>query len=535
MISQIQVKPNVNRLIKFMSLIENGEFKIPTFQRDFIWENKEKIELFDSISKEYPIGSILLWHPKETFKNKPEIGPYIIENSANTDYFYILDGFQRLSTLFGCLTNPSKTKLKFDSNKLKKNFSLYFDLEDESFNMNNSQSIINVPVYILIDTYEFLDYCDRLRGEINDVDRAKKLVDRAKKLSSTLIDYQIPSIEIYGGSIKDAVDIFSRVNSKGITISQDWMLSALTSREEANFNLGEILGQLLSDLKEFNFGDIKRDVLVQCIASSFGKIYFDQKLEDLAERNDFEEKTYRTIDSIKKAIRFLYEELLIIDRRLLPYNNQLIFLSYFFKEVEEPNQDQIKKLKDWFWITTYSNYFTIYSLSKIRQAFDQFKKFTRNHNENSVYYDKPNLQFSIAELPNSISSKSVRSTSFLLFLINYSNNFNKVNSNDVDTIKISYLFSGNTSHANVFPIIKYLYKTNHTPDVDFEKQKDMSFLFGDIDFEQYSNKYFLTNEMIDIFTSVDENKYNRILEIRMRLIESAEKEFVRRFNILYSE
>ena len=56
MSSQIQVKPAVNRLIKFMTEIEDGKFKIPTFQRDFVWEKKDKIELFDSISKEYPIG-----------------------------------------------------------------------------------------------------------------------------------------------------------------------------------------------------------------------------------------------------------------------------------------------------------------------------------------------------------------------------------------------------------------------------------------------------------------------------------------------
>lgn len=43
MSSQIQVKPAVNRLIKFMTEIEDGKFKIPTFQRDFVWEKKTKL------------------------------------------------------------------------------------------------------------------------------------------------------------------------------------------------------------------------------------------------------------------------------------------------------------------------------------------------------------------------------------------------------------------------------------------------------------------------------------------------------------
>jgi hypothetical protein len=533
--NQIQVKPSVNRLIQFLSLIEEGKFKIPTFQRDFVWENKEKIELFDSISKEYPIGSILLWQPKETFKNKPEIGPYRIDNSNNKDYFYILDGFQRLSTLFGCLTNPHKTKLTFDLAKLNKSYTLYYDIEEESFNMNSNGPITNIPVYVLIDTYEFLDYCDLLRAEINQNDLSKKLVERAKKISSTLIDYQIPSIEIFGGSIKDAVDIFSRINSKGITISQDWMLSALTSNEEEDFNLGEILGKLISDLKEFNFETVRRDTLVQCIASSFGKAYFDQKIEDLASREDFKSVSYKTIEGIKRAVRFLFEELLVIDRRLLPYNNQLVFLTTFFNEVESPSEVQVKKLKEWFWTTTYSNYFTIYSLSKIRHAFEQFKRFIFDENESPIYYDKPNQRFSVADLPNSVSAKSVRSTAFVLFLLNYSNNFNKVSSGEIDTFKLLYLFSGVSSHGNAIPIIQHIDKSKDGLPFGYEKQKDLSYLLNELDFNDNLTKHFLNDTLIGLYNENHGGKSDLILNYRLGLIEQTEKEFVERLNIIYNE
>jgi len=533
--NQIQVKPQVNRLIKFLSQIEEGKFKIPTFQRDFVWGNKEKIELFDSISKEYPIGSILLWQPKEEFKNKEEIGPYTINNSISNDFFYILDGFQRLSTLFGCLTNPNKTKLKFNGYVFKKEFSVFYDLEDETFNMYQNNLITNIPVYVLIDTYEFLDYCDKLRSELKDHERTRILVERAKKLSSTLIDYLIPSIEILGGSIKDAVDIFSRINSKGITISQDWMLSALTSSEEDNFNLGDILGNLLSELKIYNFDDIKRDILVQCIASSFGKIFFDQKIENLAVRNDFKSVTIRTIEGIKKAVQFLFEELLVIDRKLLPYNNQLIFLSYFFTEIDKPTYNQKEKLKEWFWITSYSNYFTINSLSKIRLAFEKFKKFIINEIEDPIYYDNINQSFTIADLPNSVSQKSVRSTSFLLFLLNYSNNFKRISSYDIDSLKLASLFNGYNNHANIFPIIQYVNDKNQKSPLNFVKQKDMSYLFYDNNFSNYSDKYFLTNEMLDIYDNNGFDKCDKILAIRMNLIQKAEKQFVEGFNISYNE
>ena len=534
---QIEVKPKVSRLIQFMTMIEEGKFITPYFQRDFVWGNKEKIELFDSISKEYPIGSILLWQPKERYRTRAEIGPYTINYFNENNAFYVLDGYQRLSTLFGCLTNPNKTKFPINEFKLKKEFSLNYELEEEAFNMNQSGSITNIPVYILIDTYEFLDYCDRLRTEINDNERARRLVDRAKKLSSTLIDYQIPSIEIYGGSIKDAVDIFSRVNSKGITISPDWMLSALTSSEEDNFNLGDLLGNLITDLREYNFERTSRDVLVQCISNSFGKVYFDQRIEELAKRKDFKEVTYKTIDGIKRAVRFLFEDLLVIDKRLLPYNNQLIFLTHFFNEIELPNEQQKRKLKEWFWTTSYSNYFTIYSLSKIRLAFEQFKRFTEDENENAIYYDKPNQKFSIADLPNSVSVKSVRSTTFVLFLLNHSNNFETVVSNEIDSLRVSYLFNGINSHANSFPLIQHINKSSDKIQIGFEKRNDMSFIFNNQNFDSYSKLFFLTDEMRQLFNSILERKEkeDKILELRLKLIETSEREFVNKLSITYDD
>lgn len=355
------------------------------------------------------------------------------------------------------------------------------------------------------------------------------MVDKAKKLSATLIDYQIPSIEIFGGSIKDAVDIFSRINSKGITISQDWMLSALTSSEDDNFNLGEILGNLLLDLKEYNFGEIRRDIFVQCIQNSFGKVYFDQKLEDLADRNDFKSVTYKTVESIKKSVKFLFEELEVIDRRLLPYNNQLIFLTYFFNKIDEPNEIQKTKLKEWFWVSTYSNYFTIYSLSKIRLAFEQFRMLVKNETENPIYYGQ---RFELADLPKTVSAKSVRSTALVLFLLNYSNNFRKIDHNEIDSLRVSYLKRGNTSHASVMPMLEYTSSSNDNLPFEYNKPKDMSYLFELENFNDFSERYFLNRKMIELYNN---NEFDEILIERMNLIVAAEKVFVEQLGITYGE
>lgn len=527
---QIQVKPDVHRLMKFISLIDDGRFKIPTFQRDFVWRDKEKIELFDSISKEYPIGSILLWQPIKKFSNKGKIGPYKIKHYTESNYFYVLDGFQRLSTLFGCLTNPKKTQLKYNKVTLDKHFTMFYSLSEQVFKMRKASSLTDIPVYILIDTFEFLDYIDNLRNELREDPNLNKYIERAKQLSSTLIDYQIPSIEILGGTIKDAVDIFSRINSKGVEISSDWMLSALTSNEESNFNLGELFTLLLEDLKEYNFENIKREILVQCIQNSFGKVYFDQDLEELANRSDFQAISIKTINSIKKAVKFLFEELLIIDKKLLPYNNQLIFLTYFFNQNENPNSEQLDKLKEWFWITTYSNYFTIFSLSKIRLAFDQFMDFARNGLENPVYSDKSNNKFSTADLPKSVSSGSVRSKAFQLFLLNTSNCFNPVASEDIETLKLRFLYKENKKHSSLIPLIIYTKNSEKDLPFEFRKQKEMSYLLESFN-ENFQEKYFLNDKIVELNKKKD---FENVLIERLKLIEIGEKEFVQNLGLIYN-
>ena len=113
MSNQIKIVPKIKRLIHFIESMEKGELKIPSFQRDFIWTKKQREELFESIKLEYPIGAILLWQPEKEFKINHQIGPITV-NETSQSFFYILDGFQRLSTLYGCLINPLKTENKID-------------------------------------------------------------------------------------------------------------------------------------------------------------------------------------------------------------------------------------------------------------------------------------------------------------------------------------------------------------------------------------------------------------------------------------
>jgi len=44
--------------------IENNEVILPAIQRDFVWTEEKVCDLFDSLLKDYPIGTFLFWRIK---------------------------------------------------------------------------------------------------------------------------------------------------------------------------------------------------------------------------------------------------------------------------------------------------------------------------------------------------------------------------------------------------------------------------------------------------------------------------------------
>ena len=51
MSTKLQINTRVRRLIHYIGDLESGLLQIPVFQRDFIWTNKSKLDLFDSLRK----------------------------------------------------------------------------------------------------------------------------------------------------------------------------------------------------------------------------------------------------------------------------------------------------------------------------------------------------------------------------------------------------------------------------------------------------------------------------------------------------
>jgi len=216
MSNKLKVIPRVTRLINYLEEMEQGRL-VPLQFRDFVWTEAQCAGLFDSLQKGYPIGSLLLWQPKKALlpTENYHIGPYTISPNEN-GIFYIIDGFQRMTTLFGCLTNPAKTNLKANTNNTHK-FNMCYDLISDKFIFPepNTDEITLIPVNILANTFELLDYSAQLTHQLGDTPQTKQFINKIRSLAATIFDYQLPAIQMYGGDINDVKEVFARINTEG--------------------------------------------------------------------------------------------------------------------------------------------------------------------------------------------------------------------------------------------------------------------------------------------------------------------------------
>lgn len=114
--NNISIETQIRSLVRLLADLQEGTLQVPPFQRDFVWTRDDIKELFESIKNNYPIGSLLIWKPKSDYhwNNLKSVGGFKLPKVASQQVF-LLDGYQRLSSLFGCLTNAKKSIWKLTS------------------------------------------------------------------------------------------------------------------------------------------------------------------------------------------------------------------------------------------------------------------------------------------------------------------------------------------------------------------------------------------------------------------------------------
>lgn len=372
--SRIIIKSEREFFREVFDKIVKGEYAIPIFQRDFVWSSKQVEEFFDSIWRGYPIGSILLWQPDTDMPVKDILTDEIGEAKTRPSYF-VLDGRQRLSAFFGCVSGNSGKR---------KEFELFFNLETERFTHVHSDSPLYVKVSDVYDTFVLLDKMNELSGKIDNPQKVRQYIEKAKLLNSILQGYTVSEVNINNCSLKEAEVVFSRINSKGTGISKTYMLQAM-SYKKGEMLFTNRIKEIQEALAIYGFKSISNENLLKCFYKYADKNFYDAKPEDL-EQMDFGGQTPQIKDCILRSAAFLHDECHVLELRLLPYMNQLLAMTWFFKEHQVISDEQKKELKRWFYYTSYCQTFLNGSLKNIRKVFRRFESFVKGEEPTAFDY-----------------------------------------------------------------------------------------------------------------------------------------------------
>lgn len=398
----INIKPDADDFSSLLERLSNGEILVPTFQREFVWDNSMIRDLFDSILRGYPVGSLIFWKPSdEKFKVVDKIGGIKVKTHSS-NALYVLDGRQRLTALMSVLNPGGCNFQKF-----------YLNLKEDTVEYSRRPRVGHNYISLgdLYNTYAIIDYLDGLRESGLSAEIQKEYADKVKKYNRILMTYRLGFVTIKGGTIKEAVEVFSRLNSSGVSISPDYMLQALAYDSETDFRLASKITEIIDSLERYNFSTIKRDIVFNCLYNYADVPFIDGKISKLLDfGKGLPDICKRLETDLNRAVDFLYEKCHVIDYKLLPYSYQINMLADFFRLNPDPGEKEFAELKKWFFYTSYTGYFTSHSLAEIREDIFQIRAFALGKRSQIIKYEP------ITELdaPDNLYLNSVRVKSYVI-------------------------------------------------------------------------------------------------------------------------
>ena len=314
-----------------VALAGEGGIRVPTFQRDFAWQAEDVRQLFDSIYRGFPIGTLLLWR-QEAPGGIVTLGPISLDVPKNSSAFWVVDGQQRITSLFAAL---SPLHANIDDR-----FEIYFDLETQKFNnaRHGKIPLRAIPVRDALETRSLLQWLRTHADELEEND-----FDVADKLGGALRDYQIPAYVVAGDNQELLREVFDRVNSSGKPISRAQVFHALFAGGEEPASPASVV----DNLRRLGFGSIDEGRVVQSLlALRGGDVQRDIRNEfDSGDPGDWFD---RTESALAASIGFLRDNG-VPHLLLMPNTLPFPVLAAFFHLHPDPDPWNKRLLARWLW------------------------------------------------------------------------------------------------------------------------------------------------------------------------------------------
>lgn len=348
-------------------------YRVPSFQRRFVWDEEDIKELVDSIRKNYPIGAVIVWKPNKIF---PSVPLFDSDGSLSTptQVEYIIDGQQRLTSLILVKNNWRITR---DGSPIDTIGQVSYNPARNRIEKGKRGADLSLIL-------------NAAMGDFNSSNELqKKYTAIAKRLyediGAKILNYEIPIYEIESlisdGEedivSKEMAEIFTRINSAGVKIGRlEMFLSFFAGgiASDPKMQITKIweeyekkMGLELEPFLRFVFSNmgVKQNELTKVKS-------FDQSLKNIKDQNiDFTALIDRTKNAIRSATALLESEIGIVDAGLLPSQNTLVpIFQYFYNKMKDATNQEKNDAVKWFIIGSFNG---VYSSSVDRKIEEDLK------------------------------------------------------------------------------------------------------------------------------------------------------------------
>jgi len=351
------MKNRTETIRKMVSYLNNpdqdGGFWLPNIQRPFVWGEEQIERLFDSIMRQYPISTLLIWKTTSKIRHRRFIDNWRKGLQLSTFYVpdddrpkrLVLDGQQRLQSLFIGLKGSYEGK------------ELYLDIlsgdiaapEDIRYTFKFRHDDGGDPRWvkfkdIVFDNRKYLQIANSALARFDHSlteDQTNRVSENVAQVvmmfqSAETIAYQeldsIDNPDLYRED--DVVEVFIRANSGGTVLGKSDLLFSLLSSswDEADANMEDLLGEL----NRTGYCFTRDFVLKTCLTLlRTGARYEVRKFRDPRNRQAIIDEWNRISNAIKDVKDFVYGKTYIRSDRALPSYLvliPLIYLRYHYPE-----------------------------------------------------------------------------------------------------------------------------------------------------------------------------------------------------------
>ena len=368
------VKSYDEKISDLLNWVAQGKAQLPEFQRSWVWDDTQICKLIESITSGYPMGAAMfLKNGGDTIRFKCRTFTGVKCSESVTPEWLVLDGQQRLTTLYQVFMSKSAVETRLDTNRDKTiNRYYYLDiqkcLDPEADRLeaiisisDNKQILSDIGKTVELDLstpekeYQNLMFPLNLTFSPNEIDDWRYNMEEYYKGKSEyrllfrefsqhilhpIQEYKIPVIQLDNDTPKEAVcQIFENVNTGGVPLTVFELVTASFAADE--YNLREDWDAicksfmnkkliLLKDITGANFLSAMT-LLITYKRSLNGGAAVSCKKRDILRLDlaDYKANHDALVNGFVEAAAFLTQQG-IYSARDLPYSTQLIPLAAIF-------------------------------------------------------------------------------------------------------------------------------------------------------------------------------------------------------------